>query len=113
MNSSSVPKSARTAIVVLLIMAAAATAQYSMGRRMWGTAGKAGLWSGNIHSEHNSQFVADPYTFTHVTHGILFYTILATVAKNAPLHVRLIATVALESGWEILENSDMVIQRYR
>ncbi len=113
MNFSSVPKFARTVIVVLLIMAAAATVEYSMGRRMWGKPGKAGLWSGDIDSEHNSQFVADPYSFTHITHGILFYAILAVVAKNASLHARLITTVALESGWEVLENSDMVIHRYR
>ena len=100
-------------IIVLLIMTTAAVAEFSMGRRPWGTAGQPGLWSGDIWSEHNSQFVADPYSFTHVTHGVAFYALLALIAKPVPLHIRLITAVALESGWEVLENSDAVVQRYR
>ncbi len=114
MRFSSVPKYFRsTLLAVLLIMASAAAAEYSMGRKVWGVGGRPGFWSGDIWSEHNSQFVADPYSFTHITHGVAFYAILAVVARNAPVHIRLIGAVALESGWEILENSDLVIQRYR
>jgi hypothetical protein len=103
----------RSLAAVTLLLALAVTAEWSMGRRPWGIGGQPGLWSGNIWSEHNSQFVADPYTFTHVSHGIAFYALFTVVARKAPLHLRLIGTVALEAAWEILENSDLVINRYR
>src|SRR6185295_100531 len=60
-----------------------------------------------------SQYVLDPYTLTHTSHGVLFYGILSAAAKNLPLGARLVLAVALESGWEVLENTDMVIERYR
>ena len=103
----------KTVAAIALLMTIAATVEFTMGRRPWGVQGKPGLWSGDIWSDRNSQYVADPYSFTHVTHGVVFYGILSLVAKNAPIPVRLICAAALESGWEILENSDLVIQRYR
>ena len=102
---------ALAAVTLLLLLAAAS--EWSMGRRLWGVGGQPGVWSGNIWSEHNSQFVADPYSFTHITHGIAFYALFAVAASRAPLYVRLIGTVALEAAWEVLENSDFIINRYR
>ena len=84
-----------------------------MGRTWWGPSGSFGLWSGDIWSQQNSQRLADPYTLTHVTHGIGFYALLHLVARNLPVGPRLIIAVALEGGWEILENTDMVINKYR
>jgi hypothetical protein len=94
-------------------MTVAAGAEFSMGRRPWGVSGTPGLWSGNIWREHNSQFLLDPYTFTHVLHGVLFYAILSLLFRNLPVMSRLVIAVALESGWEILENTNFIIQRYR
>ena len=102
-----------TVALILLLMSLAAITEYSMGRRPWGTGGTPGVWSGDIWSEHNSQFVADPYSFTHVIHGVAFYGILTLVGRRFPVSTRLVGAVALESGWEILENSDFIIQRYR
>lgn len=101
------------AALIVLLMALAAIAEFSMGRKPWGVGGSPGLWSGNIWSEHNSQLLLDPYTLTHITHGVLFYAILTLAFKGSPPGVRLIAAVALESGWEVLENTDTVIERYR
>jgi len=42
-----------------------------------------------------------------------FYWLLWLVARKLPLGLRGVLAVALESGWEVFENSDMVIQRYR
>jgi hypothetical protein len=103
----------RSLAAVTLLLTVAVAAESSMGRLPWGVGGQPGLWSGNIWSEHNSQFVADPYTFTHITHGVAFYALFAMVARSAPLHLRLIGTVALETAWEVLENSDLIIKRYR
>src|SRR5947208_72113 len=103
----------RKIAIIALSMFLAAFAEFSMGRKLWGVGGTPGLWSGDIWSAHNSQFVLDPYTFTHVSHGVLFYGILSVAFKGLPVSYRLVLATALESGWEVLENSDMVIDRYR
>ena len=84
-----------------------------MDRKLWGVSGEPGIWSGDIWSSHNSQYMTDPYTFSHITHGVLWYGLLALVAKKLPVRVRFILAVALECAWEVFENTDMVIQRYR
>ena len=88
-----------------LLMMAAAISEFSMGRQLWGTSGTAGLWSGDIWSNHNSQFLMDPYTFTHVTHGVLFYALLSIILNAVPVPTRLLAAVGLESLWEVMENT--------
>jgi hypothetical protein len=95
------------------ILALAAAIELSMGRKIWGVGGKPGLWSGDINSSHNSQYLADPYSFSHLTHGIVFYGLLSTVARKLPLAARALIALALEAGWEVLENTNMVIERYR
>jgi hypothetical protein len=103
----------RKAAIIVLLMSIAALAEFSMGRRPWGIGGRPGVWSGDPNSDRNSQLLFDPYTLTHVTHGVLFYGVLSPIFKGAWAGKRLIAAVALESGWEVLENTDMVIERYR
>ena len=94
-------------------MAVAAGAEFWMGRRPWGVAGKPGLWSDSIWSEHNSQYFLDPYTFTHVLHGVMFYALLSLAFRNLPVMSRFVIAIGLESGWEVLENTNFIIQRYR
>jgi hypothetical protein len=103
----------RVFVGVSLLMLAAAGAEFSVGRKLWGTGGVAGLWSGDIWSSHNSQFLSDPYSFTHITHGILFFGLLAIVLTRLPVRIRLLIAVALEGAWEVLENTNWVIERYR
>jgi hypothetical protein len=102
-----------TLVGIVLLMVTAATSEFWMGRRLWGTSGIPGLWSGDIWSSHNSQFLADPYSFTHITHGILLYALMSVLLDASPLSTRLLVTVALESLWEVIENTNTVIQRYR
>ena len=83
------------------------------GPAIVGSRGKPGLWSGDIWSEHNSQYLTDPYTITHITHGILFYGLLSLVLKNLPVRTRLLVAAGMESAWEVVENSAPVIERYR
>jgi hypothetical protein len=66
-----------------------------------------------VHSEHNSQHFLDPYSFTHVLHGILICGVLALVAPRTRLAWGVAAAVAVECLWEILENSPFIIERYR
>jgi hypothetical protein len=76
--------------------------------------GTIALWSGNIWNNQNSQQLTDPYTFTHVLHGVLFYGLLwLTLGKLVPSRMRLVLAVLIESGWELLENSSFIIERYR
>lgn len=99
---------AAAAIIVL-----AGITEYALGRKLWGVSGQPGLWSGDIWSAHNSQYAADPYTFSHITHGILLYALFRLIAGQLPRGARFVMAVAAESGWEVLENTDMVIRRYR
>ncbi len=86
----------------------------SMGQTPWYKYGPPGLWSGNVQSDQNSQQLFDPYTFTHIIHGILLYFFLwLFFRKRLTVGQRLVLAVGLEAGWEIFENTDFVINRYR
>ena len=98
---------------VVTLFAIAATVELAMGRKLWGVSGQPGLWSSNVNSEHNSQYIFDPYTFSHITHGILLYGLLWVIARRQPVRIRAVAAVAFECLWEIVENTDIVIRRYR
>ena len=83
------------------------------GRRWWCRLGDLSPWSGGIHSPHTSQHVADPYSFTHFLHGLLFYALFHFVARRLKWDARFVLAIALECLWEVFENSGMVIDRYR
>jgi hypothetical protein len=106
-------ETSKTSGALAAIVASAAAAEFAMGRRLWGAGGRPGLWTGDVNGEHNSQYLADPYSFTHVLHGFAFFWILSVVARRSSLRARALAAVALEAAWEVLENTDMVIERYR
>lgn len=95
------------------IIAIAAAILLSMGRTPWYRSGSIKLWTSDAWGPENSQQLSDPYTFTHVTHGVLLYLLLHLVAPRASLGVRGVLAIALEAAWEVLENTDMVINRYR
>jgi hypothetical protein len=90
-----------------------AVIELAMGRTFFGSDGRFGLWEGDIWSAGNSQRFADPYSFSHLGHGILFFALLWGVARRLPVRHRLLIAVALETAWEILENSPFIINRYR
>lgn len=71
------------------------------------------LWSGNVWSSDNSQHLFDPYSFTHLLHGIIFFWILVWIIPRLSLIWRLWLAISIEALWEVIENSDFVIQRYR
>jgi hypothetical protein len=64
-------------------------------------------------SAENSQHIADWYTPSHIIHGFAFYGLFWLVGRRWPLGARLLAATALEAGWEILENTPLIINRYR
>ena len=99
--------------VFIAVLVLTAGIELWMGRSPLGPDGRFGLWEGNIWSSENSQRLADPYSFSHIVHGILFYAALWLVARKLPVRHRLLIALALEAGWEMLENSPFIINRYR
>jgi hypothetical protein len=95
------------------VCALVAALELWMGRLSFGPDGRIGLWEGNIWSREQSQRFADPYTFSHTIHGMLFYAILWLVAPRTSVRARIIAAIVMEGAWEVLENSPIIINRYR
>ena len=95
------------------VCALVAALELWMGRLPFGPDGRIGLWEGNIWSSEQSQRFADPYTFSHTIHGMLFYAILWLVAPRSSVRARFIAAIMMEGAWEVLENSPIIINRYR
>jgi len=87
--------------------------ELGMGRLPFGPDGKIGFWEGDIWSSEQSQRIADAYTFSHTIHGMLFYGFLWLVARKLPMRQRFLLALLLEASWEILENSPLIINRYR
>jgi hypothetical protein len=84
---------------------------YLEGRPAWCKYG-FGIWTA-AWTHCTSQNLLDPYSLTHVLHGVIFYWALRPLEARISLRWRLVAAVAIEVGWELLENSPWVIERYR
>lgn len=95
------------------IFAGAGALERFNGRGIWGISGEPGFWSGDINSPHNSQYLFDPYTFSHITHGLLFYALSWMVARRTAVRMRALLVLAVEAAWEVVENTNFVIERYR
>src|SRR5438874_2541194 len=94
----------------------AATMERSEGRRWWCKCGQWNLWVSDIWSDHCSQHLVDPYTFTHVAHGLVFYGLLAWLPgpqRRMSFAWKFFWANLVESAWEVLENTRWVIDRYR
>lgn len=95
------------------IVAVQALVLFAMGQPPICTCGTVRLWGGIASGPEMSQQLTDWYTYSHVIHGFGFYFLLWLIAPRAPVTLRLVLAVAFEAGWEIVENTPFVIDRYR
>jgi Protein of unknown function (DUF2585) len=98
---------------VTLILLAAALQLHRQGRQWICSCGRVLLWTSGAWTSDNSQHWFDPYSFTHILHGFAFCGLLALALPRVSLVWRLVIAVATEALWEILENTNTVIDRYR
>ena len=90
-----------------------AFALWVMGLPVICKCGAVALWHGNPSGPETSQHLTDWYTYTHIIHGFAFYFLLWLVAPRLPFGPRLALAIGLESAWEVIENTPLVMDRYR
>jgi len=103
----------RAAVAAFVILVLAAAILLAMGRNPMCTCGTVDLWVGGRDSPKTSQMLADWYSFSHIVHGLLFYAALWLIARRWPVERRFLVAMLVEASWELIENTPMVIDRYR
>jgi hypothetical protein len=98
---------------IVLVLIRAAFLLRSQGRLWLCSCGYLLPWSSDPWSSDNSQRLLDRYSFTHLLHGFLLYGLLALIAPRLSAVWRLWLAVSIEAVWEVIENSEFVIRRYR
>ena len=103
----------RALLVAGILIITAATVLLFMGREPICKCGYVMLWNGVVQSANNSQHISDWYTFSHIIHGFIFYGLTRLAFPRWSLAARLAVATLVEGSWEIFENTDFVINRYR
>lgn len=110
----------RTALIAAVVIAAYGVAiLFAMDRPPICPCGSVKFWTSAVNSPENSQMLADWYTFSHIIHGMIFYAGAHLLWRRwglfdgALIRWAFPIAVALEASWELLENSPLIIDRYR
>lgn len=100
-------------LVLLLVPPLTALALWAQGRLLVCACGEFALWVGDTCSSQNSQQLFDPYSFTHILHGFLLFWLIWLAFRNLTPQWQFTLAMILEGLWEVIENTDFVINRYR
>jgi Protein of unknown function (DUF2585) len=96
-------------LVSLGVIVLAAAILFAMGRLPICKCGYVRFWG-----PADSQHLFDSYTFTHVLHGPVFYLLIWLIDRGRlTVAKRLVIAVFFEAGWEIVENTQFIINRYQ
>ncbi len=106
-------KSRRAWLAILAVLLIAIYELHHQGRLWWCACGHLRLWAGDIWSAENSQQLLDPYSFTHLLHGFIFFWLLNWLLPRLAPEWQLWLATTVEATWEIVENSAFIIDRYR
>jgi hypothetical protein len=97
-------------LVSLGIITLAGTILYAMGSHPTCTCGYVTFFDTGSSSQH----LFDVYSFHHVLHGAAFYLLIWLLDRGRlSVPKRLIIAVGLEAGWEIFENTSLIIGRFQ
>jgi hypothetical protein len=100
-------------VVTAVIILVQVISQYLMGRIWICECGYVKLFEAGVNTPGNSQHLFDWYTPSHIIHGFLFYGLGWLIMRRKPVAARLALSALIEAAWEILENSPIIINRYR
>jgi hypothetical protein len=106
-------RSSNALFIAIGILVLQAAVLFAFGQPPICTCGYVKLWEGAVRSSGNSQHLSDWYTFSHIIHGFVFYALLALLFPRVPRRLRFLMALGIEVGWEITENTPMVINHYR
>lgn len=99
-------------IGILVILLATGFQLHNQGRLSWCEC-PGFLWTSDAWGSRTSQTFLDPYSFTHVLHGLMFCGLLALLVRRMETRWLLFVAIAIEAAWELIENTHTVIERYR
>lgn len=102
---------------VVAIVAVSALWLWWQGRVLICKCGTVRLWHGEVMSSENSQHILDWYSPSHLIHGFLFFALCVLFCRLAGWRMQffpaLTVSTLIEAAWELVENSNSVIERYR
>jgi len=98
---------------IVLVLLAVVVLLHAEGRIFLCDCGYFAIWTGDACSSNTSQQLFDPYSFTHVLHGFLFFWLMTLLFRRMSVSWQVVLALLLEGAWEVFENTQFVIDKYR